>query len=299
MLKFKALSLSDREILLPYLNAYKFNTYEYSFLTLYLWRDYCNVEYAILEDALIIKKTEDKKGSYFMQPMGYSDVTLPKIVAELQQMKKKDSTMISLFRDIEEPFLLRLQTMYESNVIYAEDRKNFDYIYETQKLIDLTGEKLHNRKNQYKQFIKKYNYSLKDIQDPSVVEDCLNLAKSWFEGTKVKHKECVFELAGIRDIFNHLDFLSACGMVVYVDGKIAGFTIGEKVSSQMAIIHVEKGNTNYKGIYAFINKTFAQEYLYDMALINREEDLGLAELRKAKLAYDPLRLEKKYIVNIL
>lgn len=299
MLKFKALGLSDREVFLPYLNPYKFNTYEYSFLTLYLWKDYCKVEYAILEDAMIIRKTEDKKGSYYMQPLGYSEESLPKIIAKLRQMKEKDSRMKSLFRDIEEPFLLRLQGIYGSSVIYAEDTNNFDYIYETQRLIDLSGEKLHKRKNQYNQFIKKYKYELKDIHDPSVVEDCLHLARCWFEDTKVKHRECVFELDGIGNIFNHLGFLNACGMVVYVDGKIAGFTIGEKVSSQMAIIHVEKGDTNYKGIYAFINKTFAQKYLHDMTYINREEDLGIPELRKAKLAYDPLKLAKKYIVNIL
>jgi len=297
MTEFKALELGDRDVFLRYLWNYHFNTYEYSFLTLYLWKDYCNVEYAIIKDALIIKKTEEKEGSYFMQPIGCSEGTLPDIIEELIKIKQEDATFKCLFRDIEEPFLQKQKETYGPNIIYFEDIKKFDYIYETQKLINLNGDKLSKRKNHYHQFINQYNYSLKDLHDKTAIEDCLEFSRVWLESRKVKYNEIIFELEGIRNVLNHLDLLNAIGMAVYVNSKVAGFTIGEKVNSQMAVIHVEKGDTKYKGIYAFINKTFAESYLEDTTYINREEDLGKAGLKKAKRAYDPLKLEKKYLVD--
>jgi len=296
---FKPLGLEDRDLFLRRLSNYDFNTYEYSFLTLYLWKKYCNVEYAIIDDALIIKKNQEKKGSYFMQPVGYPEGALQDIVKELIKIKEQDSSFRYLFGDIEAPFLLRLQDIYGQKIKYREDDNNFDYIYETEKLINLTGRKLGKRKNHYNQFIKRYDYSLKDIGDQDVSKDCFNFAELWLKRRKTKHRELIFELEGIGDVLNNSQQLPALGMAVYVKDKIAGFTIGEKVNSRMAIIHVEKGNTRYKGVYAFINKTFAEEYLRDAAYINRQEDLGAVRLREAKRAYDPVKLEKKYLVDLI
>lgn len=297
MLTFKGLELEDRDVFLHYLRDYRFNTYEYSFLTLYLWRKYCNVEYTILNDTLIIKKKEGKKGPYFMQPIGYSERELPYLIEELTRIKKSDPSILYLFRDIEESFLNQLKEIYGEELTFSEDVINFDYIYETEKLINLPGDKLRKRKNQCNQFIKGYQYELKDINDSAVIEDCLAFSRLWFENQRYKHTEISYELEGIHDVLYHLDDLGGRGMAVYVDGRIVGYTIGEKVNDRMAIIHVEKGDKNYKGIYAFINKAFAQNYLKDITYINREEDLGLARLRQAKEAYEPLKLEKKYIVN--
>ena len=297
MIKFKALGLEDRALFQKYLKNYTFKTYEYSFLTLYLWKKYCNVEYAVIDDSLVLKKTEEKIGSFFMQPIGYSEEKLSGIIEELIKIKQEDPGFKALFRDIEEPFMKQLTEIYGSNILFLEDVKNFDYIYETERLIHLPGEKLHKRKNHYNQFINSYSYEVKDIHDQVVIDDCLGFASRWYENQKVKSRQLLCELEGIKDVLNHLEDLEVIGMAVYVDGKIAGFTFGEKVNSKMAVIHIEKGNTKYKGIYAFINKTFAENYLHNVMYINREEDLGILGLRKAKLAYDPIKLEKKFIVS--
>ena len=173
MTEFKALELGDQDVFLRYLRNYHFNTYEYSFITLYLWKDYCNVEYGIINDTLIIKKTEEKVGSYFMQPIGCSEAALPAIIEKLIKIKQEDSTFKCLFRDIEEPLLQKLKVIYGNNIVFFEDIKKYDYIYETKKLINLTGDKLSKKKNHYHQFINQYNYLLKDLHDRSAVEDCL------------------------------------------------------------------------------------------------------------------------------
>ena len=298
MLELKALRLEDRNMIQGFLGSYPFGTYEYSFLTLYLWRKLCQTEIGIFQEALIIKKNEEKTGPYFMQPVGFSEENLPEIIAELMKVQADEPSMKTLFRDVEEPFLGILQNIYGSGLSYRADNDNFDYIYETEKLISLSGEKLGKRKNQYDQFAGSYAFAVRDIHEPAVAADCLAHSRRWLENQQVKYPEIVFELAGIEDVFRHMDQLDILGMAVYVQDKVAGFTIGEKVSDQMAVIHVEKADTEYKGIYAFINKTFAEKYLAETRYVNREEDQGIPGLRKAKRAYDPVKLEKKYMVNI-
>jgi hypothetical protein len=297
LLHFKTLELDDRDLFKKYLGDYNFNTYEYSFLNLYLWRKYCNVEYTLLHDVLIVKKTEEGKGTIFMQPIGYTRDNLKDIVMELMEYKKKNKNMKVLFSDVEEPFLEELRNLFGEDVQYYQDVKNFDYIYETEKLIKLNGDKLRKRKSQYNQFVNNYEYRVEDISSHKVINDCLRFAEDWFNNQPKNYQlEC--ELEGINDIIHNLDILNGLGMAVYVNDVIAGFTIGEIVNKNMAIIHIEKGDTIYNGIYAFINRTFAELYLKNVKYINREEDIGIPGLRRAKLAYDPIKLEKKYMVDI-
>ncbi|MDR3289348.1 MAG: phosphatidylglycerol lysyltransferase domain-containing protein [Peptococcaceae bacterium] len=298
MTSFKALTLEDKELFCRYLGDYAFHTYEYSFLSLYLWKDYAQAQWALIDGALVIKKAEENKGAYFMQPIGYAAASLPKLIEELRRLAQDDPEYKYLFRDVEEPFLTDLEAVYGEKVQSAEDPKYFDYIYEAEKMIQLSGEKLGKRRNQVHQFLRAYEFEIKDIRASGVAQDCLRFSQEWLAQQKEPRRELLCELEGIGHIFAHLDQLSALGMAVYVQGRVVGFTFGEKVNRQMAIIHVEKGDTAYKGVYAFLNKTFAERYLSDVRWINREEDLGLARLKKAKEAYDPLRLEKKYKINI-
>lgn len=300
MLKFKALELSDQQVFRDYLKGYPFNTYEYSFLTLYLWRHYCHVQYAVFNNTLIVMKREPKKGTYFMQPIGYADQSaLQQIIALLVAIKPPAESATCLFRDVEEPFLGELKALYGDRLVYAEDEKNFDYIYDTQRLIKLAGEKLHKKKNLYNQFVRGYSHEVKDLRDDGVAQDCMEFSKRWLDSQKIMYKEIIWEHEGVKDILTHLDALrEVMGLAVYVDGRIAGFTLGEILNRDMAVIHVEKGDVDIKGIYAFINRTFAERYLQDVRFVNREEDLGMVKLKKAKQAYDPVRLEKKYIANL-
>jgi hypothetical protein len=298
MIQFKTLELSDKDIFEKYIKDYKFSTYEYSFLTLYLWKNLFKVEFGFFDEVLIIKKTESHTGTYFMEPIGYKEDNLKTVIDELLKIKQEDSNIKALFRDIEESFLIKLKELYGERITIEEDEDNYDYIYESEKLISLSGKKLHSKKNKYNQFIKTYDYEVKDIRDKAVIDDCIEFEAKWNLDKNNLDDQLVIEEQGIRSVLENLQVLNAIGMAVYVQGEIAGFTIGEIVNKEMAIVHIEKGDVSYQGIYAFINKTFVEQYLSEINYVNREEDRGVAGLRKAKLAYHPVRLERKYIVNI-
>ena len=107
------------------------------------------------------------------------------------------------------------------------------------------------------------------------------------------------ESVGIKKIFNNYDYLKDRLKIagIYVDGKLEAFTMGELINSNMALIHIEKANPNIRGLYPYINQQFILNEFENVEFVNREEDLGIPGLRKAKLSYHPVKFVEKYTVR--
>lgn len=296
MLTFKPITIDDKIVFDKYLNKYNFNTCEYSFTSLIIWKEGCDVQYTIYDNALIIKKKDFNENYYFMQPLGYTASNLKNIIKELLKYKEEHS-MPYLFKDLEQTFLDELKEIYGDNIHIKADIDNFDYIYDSDKLINLSGKKLHSKKNHYNYFVKNYDYKVKDFSEPGVKDDIKKAAEIWYEENNKGDKHLFYELKGIKEIVENMDILNLNAMAVYVDNRIAAFTIGERVNNNMGIIHIEKGTSSIRGIYTFVNKTFVQNYLADVKYINREQDLGIPGLRKAKKSYHPIKMGEKYCIN--
>lgn len=297
MLQFKKLDIVDKKILDKYLKPFNFKSCEYSFTTLFIWKEACSIEYAIYDGVLILKKKDFKGKSHFMQPIGYNNNQLKEIFEILKEYKE-EMNMDYLFKDLEGEFLedLRQYCNIELERYVVEDRDNFDYIYPSKSLISLSGKKLHGKKNHYNQFIKNYDYYLKDIREVKV-EECMSAAKEWLLDRGEADEHLKYEVKSIEELLKNKDKLDYEGIAVYVEEKIAAFTIGEKMNEEMAIIHIEKGNPQIRGIYSFINKSFVEKCFSDVNIINREQDLGKEGLRKAKQSYKPFEFVKKYILQ--
>lgn len=296
-LVFNPLTFDDKHIFDRYLNEYKFSTSEYTFANLLIWRKGCDIKYTIYDGVLIIKKRDFKGNYHFMQPIGYKKENLKNLVQKLKEYKLENK-MNYLFKDVEISFLNDIRETCGDKALIEADIDNFDYIYDREKLATLSGKKLHSKKNHYNYFIKTYDYTVKDFSEPYVKEDCIKAAENWHEERYSGDEYLSYELEGIKELINHMDELNQKGIAVYVDGVISAFTIGECVNEDMAIIYIEKGRTDIRGIYSFINKVFAQEYLSRVKYINREQDLGIEGLRKAKKSYNPIKLEEKYCINL-
>jgi uncharacterized protein len=294
MLKFKPLTLEDKALFDKYLKPYKFLTSEYSFTNLFIWRKGCNIQYAIYQDVLIIKKTDFQGNTHFMEPIGYKKENLEALVKFLLTVKDEEN-LDFLFKDLEKPFVQDFLEVFPQGFLIEEDRDNFDYIYESSKLISLSGKKLHGKKNHYNNFIKNNDFTFSPIK-PDVIEECIQTARLWCAKNGCKG-HVLYELKAIEELLNNIDKVDFIGLVVYVNGILSAFTIGEKVNETMAIIHIEKADGDINGLYTYINKTFIENYFSQVPLINREQDLGLEGLRSAKLSYHPFKLEEKYIIN--
>ena len=104
-----------------------------------------------------------------------------------------------------------------------------------------------------------------------------------------------------KKIFNNYKYLKGRLKIagIYVDSKLEAFTMGELINSNMALIHIEKANPNIRGLYPYINQQFILNEFENVEFVNREEDLGIPGLRKAKLSYHPDILLKKYVIKEL
>ncbi|MCB2352572.1 phosphatidylglycerol lysyltransferase domain-containing protein [Clostridium estertheticum] len=297
MMIFKRLTIEDKEIFEKYIYPYKFLSCEYSFTTLYIWREACDICFTVYKDALIIKKMDFEGRYYFMQPLGYNKENLKELIDVLMDYKKENN-MEFVFKDLDESFMEEIKAIYGDvrGICIKEDRDNFDYLYEAEKLTKLSGKKLHGKKNHYNSFIKNYNYEVKDIEETQVIKDVVVAAEKWYEANN-NDRMLNFELQGIKDILENIEIVNTKGIAVYVDEKIVAFSLGEKLNDDLAVIHIEKADTSYSGVYSFINKAFVDRSFSDVKIINREQDLGIEGLRKSKLSYHPFKLEKKYIFS--
>lgn len=172
----------------------------------------------------------------------------------------------------------------------------------------MQGKKLHSKRNHINNFIKAYapgedsNCKFRDYRSEDR-EKVLALILGWEENKdfdKKRFEDMLDNEFGVIKFGLKLidegntDILAS---VVEYDDKIIGFTMGEITPSGVAVVHVEKGDTNYEGIYPFICWQFAKNRLANARLINRQEDMGLEGLRKSKRSYNPIGFSKKYVVK--
>ena len=107
-----------------------------------------------------------------------------------------------------------------------------------------------------------------------------------------------YEVAGIHDILKNCSSLYVRMAGVYIDGQLEAFTIGSlNVRENMAVIHIEKANPEIRGLYQFINQQFLINEFPQAELVNREDDVGMEGLRKAKMSYYPIGFARKYMVR--
>ena len=182
----------------------------------------------------------------------------------------------------------------------TEERNYFDFVYDADKLRTLSGKKYHKKKNHVNAFMKEYEgrYEVRML-DFSDVETIMECVKDWHDNKESEdpyHREDQ-EMIGLSYILRECPFLPCQMFGVFVDGRLEAFTLGTyDESSRTAFIHVEKANPEIRGLYPFVNQQFLLAAFPDAVRVNREDDMGLPGLRKAKLSYHPLEMVKKYTI---
>ena len=174
-----------------------------------------------------------------------------------------------------------------------EDRDNFDYLYRRTDLASLQGKSFHKKKNLVNAFTAAYESQIKSLDVYTLPEARLVL-ESWRK-TRPEDDPGDFEqCAWALENFQQFNF---SGVLVYADGVPVGFSIGEFMQQgRMFVVLFEKGINSYKGVYQFVNRSQALNLPATVELINREQDMGNAGLRQAKMTYRPVDFTKKFLV---
>lgn len=297
---FKEIDIDSYKELRPFFNSVDYEACEYCFTTLYMWRDMYKTSYYIEDDfAIIVGEYEGDRFSVL--PLAKKDKIHKAIAFMINYFKNEDHRIY--LRAVTKEVVELLQKDYPGRFEYIEERDYFDYVYYAESLRTLKGRKNQKKRNHLNYFIKEYEGRVEYKKlDKENFDDCITLLKAWTvnkEENGDKEEGIDDEFVAIKKIFDHYDVLREDVKIsgIYIDNKLEAFTIGEKINEHMAVIHIEKANPEIRGLYPYINQQFLVNEFPDVELVNREEDLGLEGLRKAKLSYHPCKFVEKYTVT--
>lgn len=286
MLKFKKTEIGDIEVFKKYIGFSGELSCESAFVNLLIWQSAYNNMWAEEDGQLIIKSGKGEDSSYRL-PFGNDFLKGINLIREYSGEEYPD------FWVQEGKRLDNFKANFGDKYVFEENRDAFDYIYLREDLANLSGKKYHGKRNHISAFSKKHNWSFKPItaENTEAVKLC---AEKWYkENADREDKYLRCEKQGVITILDNMELLGVRGGAVYVDGRVVAFTLGSRISDEIFDIHIEKALSDYAEGYTVINREFARtltEYKY----INREDDMGLEGLRKAKLSYKPAILLKKY-----
>jgi hypothetical protein len=291
--QFKDLSLEEKPLFDATFSKFPPLISEFTFTNLFIWRYAYQLKISRLQDFLCLL-AEKKESSFFFPPIGEGDMV--KCYQILLQYLKEKGVSQEITR-VPEPVVTPVD--WKAAGMVAEfDRDQCDYIYLTEDLINLQGRKYHRKRNHIKQFKDKYPYQYIPLT-PEWTSECLRLETEWCD---LRHCEAIPGLANesiaIKEALTHFDPLGIKGGVILIDGKVEAFTLGESLNQETVVIHIEKANPAYEGLYPLINQAFLENHWSGYLYVNREQDLGEEGLRKAKESYFPHHLINKYIVTL-
>jgi hypothetical protein len=289
---FIPLSIAIKDVLHPRLSLTFDGVSEFTFTGLYLFRNRYNYHISRNgeEGGFIISGVQpsgEKQGKkFFMTPCSAPDDDTLKLLFETHDYWKNISETILL------PIKEKLE---ERGIVITEDRDNFDYLYYRNELAELSGKKFHKKKNHLNKFLSLYpNHEQKPINKESV-SAAMEVLDRWRNESLQKTEGDEGDYIASKEALELFDVLPLQGSVFFVDGKPAAFCLGESIArGKMFVIHFEKAIDEYKGIYQYVNQSFAASLPNFFTLINREQDLGNEGLRQAKETYRPCDFVRKY-----
>lgn len=284
MLNFQPIRITDKGEIEKHLKLYNFRACELGFANLFIWRLRCEVQFCIDEGFLFMWSYGDDKKIYYIMPVGNGD--LAKAVNKLIDHAREAGHPL-IFASLTAEMKNLLESAMPGRFEYAENRDVADYIYLSESLITLSGKKLHSKRNFINRFYQDYGDRI--TAEPINPDDLAELREfhiKWCEN--LNNPESIeLETCAILQAFRHYNALGLNGLVLRVGGRIVAFSFGSRLSSDTFDVHVEKADSEYAGAYAVINNMMAKEYGSEFTYMNREEDMGLEGLRKAKLSYQP------------
>ncbi len=293
MFDFYEISINDKDWINRLLAKSGFMGCEYSFANNMAWRR--------LNDSLIcrykdfyILKSETENFMSFTFPAGEGDYEeLFKALVNYSRNSGKKTVITG----ITSVGIEILKSIYGSKIKFELCKDYSDYIYLSSDLIELKGKKYHKKRNHLAK-IDRYNWGFHPMTENDFDECTEFSAKTYNNKKGYDDHSAVVEQYAIHTYFTYFKELGLKGGVITVDGRVKAFTIGEQLNSDTFCVHIEKADPEIDGLYAAINREFASYAAANVKYINREEDLGIDGLRRAKRSYYPIFILEKYAAEL-
>ena len=300
IIDFKMLGKEDKPVLDKFFHARYYENSHLNFTNFYMWRTPYHIQWKVEDDVLYMINEYDgvlASRQPFCEPEKWPKAT-KKILAFFEEQGRPVYLM-----GLEKDYAAYLQGERQSLAAFdvKDDRDNADYVYLAEKLITLSGRKLHSKKNHLNAFHKLYPQAEYLPITGDLIPACRKELESWYamRSEDLQNDPFIgYERAAIHEVFDNYEAFQLKGGLIRIDGRVVAFTFGEALNTDTAVIHVEKADPNVRGAYPAINQGFVEHVWSNMTYINREEDMGLPGLRKAKESYKPEKMIEKFNATV-
>lgn len=299
-LHFKPVEAEDIDRLTPLFCRRPNKTCDSVFLDSFIWSKLYGVRFAVSDGRAI---------QWLMENDGITGTAMP--ICSQEDLEHYFGEIVEYFNTVlkkplyihlaDEEAVMALGLMEQKDRFLVTEQEDLkDYLYDGDAMRRLSGKKLHKKKNHLNGFKRayegRYEYRRLCCSDRG---DVWKFLDHWREQKGEEVEEHLdYEVEGIHEILKNCSNLQVRMGGVYIDGKLEAFTIGSyNPLENMAVIHIEKANPEIRGLYQFINQQFLVAEFPEAELINREDDLGIEGLRKAKMSYNPVGFARKYEVR--
>lgn len=292
MIAFQSPQLTDRGVLAPIFYGSGNLGCEFTFNNIYLWG---RQEYAIVGNCLVLFSHWDGQSTY-VYPVGNGD---HKAAIRLLMDDAQERGIPFRLSGISEQAMAELESGFPGVFRFQPRRSSFDYVYEIDKLADLKGKHLQQKRNHIHRFCDAHPDWRAEPIGPENLEECRQLVTRWYElhGQDDMEQDFLLEKRAIRRAFDAYFALRMRGLAIRTEGRLVAMTMGSLINDSIFDVSFEKAYADLQGAYPIVNREFAQmlrEEYPNLQYLNREEDMGLPGLRKAKESYHPAFLVKKF-----
>lgn len=278
----------DIHLIQSYIDKAQYEESNHNVLNMMIWKDLFQLQQWHDKDIMILFCTYKDKTFAYMP------------LCEEIFFEKGIHKIFEIFESIQKPVCLNCYTekaKEKVEQIYPEHEFESysdieDYIYETEKLKTFSGKKLQKKRNHLNAFYKENKEYRYESLTKENIDECHKFYESWMED--LEDEFLFYEKKGIESVWKYFDLFDIKGGIIYIQNEVKAFIIATRLSDRMIQINVEKADDQIRGIYQAIIKEFLEHEYPDVTLVNREDDMGKENLRKAKEAYYPIYKIKKY-----
>lgn len=294
---FKIIDESGRELIANALSKTEYNGCEYSYAYECAWmsREPKCLRYAVEDDIIYIAF------SCVHVPASAGEIVFLPPLTTLDKVEKGYLRLRDYAKEIGKPMKIICAphehvALLDSDIFVSENNPDYaEYLYSPEDLIELKGKKYHAKRNHIANFKGTYQYEFREYNE-SDYDDVMKLFNIWQEN-KIDIDKDSREIYALKYMLNYYKELNLKAAVLYVGEEIVGFTLGEVTANNVGIVHFEKADKNCGGAYSVLNNFFAEKFLSGVRVINRQEDMGIEGLRKAKLSYYPIGFQEKWLIR--
>ncbi len=288
-MQFQNITVEDKKIMDPFLLNNPYGICDYSFANIFIWRDTYHTQYALYKNFLVLCSQSEEHGIIYLMPLGDGDKT--EVIQALIEDAKERSIPFQMGA-LTPHMVTELQPILPENFRIHNEGQNGDYLYLSESMITLAGKKLSAKRNHINKFMSTYGDAFEYVDiDDTMLSECRQMKKKWCAERDCSKEDT--DYCAVSEALKNFNALELKGGAIRVNGEMVAFTLGQKNNDNTFNILVEKALSHIDGAYPMINREFATRACGAFELINREEDLGIEGLRKAKQSYRPhLFLEK-------